>query len=74
MQTNLFKLVHLSGKTKNKADLQDLDFGVVAKDSYRLKRKVEMYQWIETFNQGDKDNAAHYKYHKEWTETPIDSI
>ena len=34
--------------TKN---LCDRDFGVVAQDSYRLKRKVEMFQWQEVFHQ-----------------------
>ena len=42
-QDNDRKLVHISGTTNNQIDLCDRDFGVVAKDSYRLKRKVEMF-------------------------------
>lgn len=40
---NEFDLVHLSGTTHNEVDLCDRDFSVVAKDSYRLKRKVEVF-------------------------------
>ena len=36
-------LVCVSGNTHSKQDLFDKEFGVVAEDSYRLKRKVEMY-------------------------------
>ena len=43
LDENEFKLVHVSGRTQNKVDLSDHDFGVVAQDSYRLKRKVEMF-------------------------------
>ena len=63
--------MHIAGRTYNKVDLSDHDFGVVAQDSYRLKRKVEMYQWIETYKQ-EKDKA-YYTYAKVWSETPIDS-
>ena len=42
---NMDKLIHLAGITKNHVNLCDRDFSVVAQDSYRLKRKVEMYQW-----------------------------
>ena len=44
-QGNNFKLVHVTGKTENKTDLVDNDFGVTAENSYRLIRSVEMYQW-----------------------------
>lgn len=44
-QSNNFKLVHVSGKTENKTDLVDNDFGVTAENSYRLIRSVEMHQW-----------------------------
>ena len=42
---NNFKLIHVTGKTENKTDLVDNDFGVSIENSYRLKRKVEVYQW-----------------------------
>ena len=40
---NMDKLIHLTGATRNNVNLCDRDFSVVAQDSYRLKRKVEMY-------------------------------
>ena len=43
MSVNMDKLIHLMGTTKNNVNLCDRDFSVVAQDSYRLKRKVEMY-------------------------------
>ena len=73
LQNNLFKLVHLAGTTHNKEDLQDLDFGVVAQDSYRLRRKVEMFQWCETFVPASSSRKACYTYAKQWSEDPIDS-
>lgn len=42
-EENKGKLVHIKGTTYNNTNLCDKDFGVVAQDSYRLKRKVEMY-------------------------------
>ena len=73
VQNNLFKLVHLSGVATNREDLVDLDFGVVAQDSYRLRRRVQMFQWVETFNEGVQGKPASHTYYKQWTETPIDS-
>ena len=37
------QLVCVSGSTNCKQDLFDEAFSVVAEDSYRLKRRVEMY-------------------------------
>jgi hypothetical protein len=51
---NEFELIHVSGTTHNSTDLIDEDFGIVAHDSYRLKRKVEMYQWREIVTTHDE--------------------
>mgnify|MGYP003336048894 CR=1 FL=1 len=40
---NEFELVHLTGTAVNNTEIVDNDFGIVAHNSYRLKRKVEMY-------------------------------
>ena len=72
-EKNENKLVHLKGVAQNKAELSDLDFGVVAQDSYRLRRKVEMYQWCETYHPAEGNNRAFYTYAKVWSETPLDS-
>ena len=65
------KLVHITGKTHNDTNLCDIDFGVIAQDSYRLKRKVEMFQWQESFHQVNQ--REYFTYTKAWSETPIDS-
>jgi len=67
------KLVHIAGTTYNNTNLCDKDFGVVAQDSYRLKRKVEMYQWQETFHEAQGSQRAYYTYFKVWSETAINS-
>ena len=41
--TNEYELVHVTGTTVNNQEIVDNDFGIVAHNSYRLKRKVEMY-------------------------------
>ena len=52
----------------------DQEFGVVAKDSYRLRRFVEMLQWTETWVEAKSDGEeSHYTYTKEWSAEPIDS-
>ena len=38
-----FELVHTVGSSENRDEIEDPDFGIIARDSYRLKRKVEMY-------------------------------
>lgn len=67
------KLVHVSGKAQTKENLQDLEFGVVAQDSYKLLRKVEMYQWKESYQEAVGANPAFYSYKKVWSDEPIDS-
>ena len=39
-------LVACKGPTVNEQDINDYEFGICIKNSYRLKRTVEMYQWI----------------------------
>ena len=73
-QEHEYQLVHMSGKVHNEVNLCDRDFGVVAQDSYRLKRKVEMFQWQETFHEAKKSGErAYYTYYKIWSDNPIDS-
>ena len=40
---NDFKLVHMTGVAVPKETITDKDFGIEVENSYRLKRKVEMY-------------------------------
>jgi hypothetical protein len=44
---NDLELVHVKGKAVNDQVITDKDFGVKAKNSYRLIRTVEMYQTTE---------------------------
>ena len=67
-------LVCVSGTSFSKNDLFDKEFGVVAEDSYRLKRKVEMYQWQEVKRPGaggEQDPVCTNE--KVWSEHSIDS-
>ena len=57
---NDFELVHVVGDTLNKQELSDADFAIIAKNSYRLKRKVEMYQWREKSE--NDDGHTRYTY------------
>ena len=46
---------------------------MVAQDSYRLKRKVEMYQWQETYHEAKGNQRPYHTYFKVWSDTQIDS-
>ena len=46
-EANEFDLAHMTGTTVNTDEIEDKDFGIKVPNSYRLKRKVEMYQWKE---------------------------
>ena len=69
---NNLELVHLSGKTQNNIELKDIQFGVVAHDSYRLKRKVEMFLWHEIAHR-DRWGIKHFTYQQRWSQQHIDS-
>ena len=46
---NDFKLIHVSGQTHipNDEKVLDPDFGIEREQVYRIRRKVEMFQWKE---------------------------
>ena len=50
----------------NKEIITDPDFGIDASDSYRLKRKIEMYQYRERVS--ERDGRKHYTYEGIWSE------
>ena len=72
-EANDFELVHMSGETVNREEVADPDFGVAVSNAYRLRRKVEMYQWREIVERDDSDGDKKYKYEAAWCEEPIDS-
>ena len=66
----------MSGETVNNTDLADNQFGIVAHNAYRLRRKVEMYQWHEkTVNKTRSDGVREtvQEYYEEWSENKIES-
>ena len=73
------KLVHLSGKAATQDVLSDGVFGVSA-TAIMLKRKVEMYQWIEESHTTEKkkvggsvEKTTTYTYKKDWSSNAISS-
>jgi hypothetical protein len=74
------RLVHLSGPMMTTAPVRDPVFGVTDPSLLRLKRGVEMYQWVEEKsihsekNLGGSETAATtYHYARRWEQTPQDS-
>lgn len=53
----------------------DMQFGVHVANCYRLKRKVEMYQWFERTETIEVDGCKQtiITYDKDWFEHPVDS-
>ena len=73
------KLVHMSGKADTKDVLTDAVFGLSA-TAIKLKRNVEMYQWIEESRTTEKkkmggsvEKTTTYTYKKDWSSTAINS-
>ena len=73
------KLVHMTGKADTQDVLADGVFGVSA-TAIKLKRTVEMYQWIEESHTTEKkkmggsvEKTTKYTYKKDWSSTAINS-
>ncbi|NNE91342.1 MAG: hypothetical protein HKN23_06815 [Verrucomicrobiales bacterium] len=75
------QLVHLTGNSKvESGPLTDSLFGITQEGVVKLKRRVEMYQWVETKRTKEKDQVGGgqrkettYTYSKEWREKPVSS-
>ncbi|MCB1078695.1 MAG: hypothetical protein KDM64_12785, partial [Verrucomicrobiae bacterium] len=68
------RLVHVSGNAEAGGTLSDPQFGVSLSSALKLRRKVEMYQWVqeersETKNKvgGGTEKATTYSYVKKWS-------
>ena len=68
---NELKLVHMTGEAVTKETMEDTEFAMAVDNSYRLKRKVEMYQWCEKVT--TEDDRKRYSYDRIWSETRINS-
>lgn len=68
------RLVHVTGQAEAKGTLSDPEFGISVPNGLKLRRKVEMYQWVEerrteTRNKlgGGTEKVTTYHYNKEWS-------
>eukprot|EP00929_Paragymnodinium_shiwhaense_P119503 TRINITY_DN91415_c0_g1_i1.p1 TRINITY_DN91415_c0_g1~~TRINITY_DN91415_c0_g1_i1.p1 ORF type:complete len:494 (-),score=131.45 TRINITY_DN91415_c0_g1_i1:412-1836(-) len=79
-QDNENHLVHMQGTTSVSEQLRDEYFPVVVENCAKLKRTVEMYQWVEHKKEEKKDTSGGgeetittYTYSKEWSVIQYDS-
>jgi hypothetical protein len=61
----------VSGETKNDSKIKDDTFNIEAKDSVKLIRTVEMYQWHEKRERRNKRTVI--SYYMDWNERVINS-
>lgn len=73
------RLVHLSGEATTEETLSDSDFSV-SHVALRLKRQVEMYQWVEHKESksrdklgGGRETVTTYTYDRKWESDRIES-
>lgn len=73
------KLVHMTGEAVPDSDVQDSIFGVTT-DGLKLRRNVQMYQWVEHKSQkttkktgGSSQTKTTYDYSTEWKDNLVNS-
>lgn len=70
------RLIYLSGALKISEPLTEPDYGVIV-SSVKLKRRVQMYQWVEIEEEqsfgGVTEDEKHYYYTTEWKDKLVDS-
>ncbi len=71
--TNEGKFVHLTGEAVTEDTLTDPLFGVTVENAIRLKREVQMFQWVEYKESKEKkklgggtETTTTYRYETEW--------
>jgi hypothetical protein len=74
------KLVHVTGKTAVKTSASDAEFGLTTSDVIKLKRRVEVFQWVEDKSEsssrkigGGEQTTTEYRYNRKWDEKIHDS-
>ncbi len=74
------KLVHLSGKADAKDVVKDDVFGVTSSGLIKLKRQVELFQWVEEKTEtkhkdmgGSETTVTEYNYKTKWDSAVHDS-
>ena len=73
-QDDKSNLVHMQGRSSTFEAVGDQIFGLVYQDVVKVKRSVEVFQWIEKEKkEGDGDNERVITYYeKEWCSTKHD--
>ena len=73
------KPVYMTGVAKTEETLEDDYFPVIV-NGFKLRRNVEMYQWVEEEHTetkrnvgGSEDTVTTYTYSQQWVDRPIDS-
>ncbi|XP_043677274.1 transmembrane protein 43 homolog isoform X1 [Vespula pensylvanica] len=70
------RLIHISGSLSISEPLTEPDHGIIML-SVKLKRRVQMYQWVEIEEErsfgGVTEEEKHYYYTTEWKDKLIDS-
>ncbi|XP_077181472.1 transmembrane protein 43 [Paroedura picta] len=78
LQENDHKLVHLSGTLRTSKPLYDPSYGLSIR-AVKLKRHVEMYQWVEYEESkdyeenGELKKETRYSYNTEWKSEVVNS-
>ncbi|XP_060095642.1 transmembrane protein 43 [Heteronotia binoei] len=78
LQENEHKLVHLSGTLRTSKPLYDPSYGLSIR-AVKLKRHVEMYQWVEYEESkdyeenGELKKETRYSYNTEWKSEVVNS-
>ena len=65
------KIIATNGEQKREKNLEDEIFGVIV-DSSKLKRVVEVYQWVENCTEDNNGNES-CEYDKNWKDDIVDS-
>ena len=74
------RLVHVIGKTTLEGPAEDELFGITGPDLLKLRRLVEVFQWVEETKQttrtklgGGEETITEYSYDKKWDDEAHDS-
>ncbi|XP_046831117.1 transmembrane protein 43 homolog isoform X3 [Vespa crabro] len=70
------RLIYISGSLSISEPLTEPDYGIIV-SSVKLKRRVQMYQWVEIEEErsfgGVTEEEKHYYYTTEWKDKLVDS-
>jgi hypothetical protein len=74
IRNNLNKLIFIEDEIDNRGELRDnILRAVAAADVFALRRKVQLYQWVEDKRLMSGRTAYNYSYQKQWVDKPVNS-